>query len=519
MKRFTLWTLALLVSIVAFAQKPKEFLTDKLMKTLPVEQVMPTNQIKMAPASLKNKFKKRAAARRAASDYVGSYLWEYETASETSTDLKSLETTEGSARVTINAGTEENSLVISGMFPKDITASVEIDEGGEEEYIHIAGGQKAGTSSYGDYVIYGLFYYEGDEEYDAGWYYDDIYGFIGKGGVISFYPWIARVLTGGQYDGYALTPYWVEGSTFTPSEAPKAVEIPEGLVTGEYSFSATDNDDKAFAGSVKIGFDGTDVYIQGLSELLADAWVKGTLTDNIVTIAGNQYMGSYYGLADVWFQEEDATLTYDAANETFTANAPFYTYYIYNNQGLYDRFYKTIVLKKVVEMAAVPANPEITKLENTADWGWRVGFNVPNVDVEGNGLISSKLSYQFYTDIAGTVAPLTFTPATHTSLTESITIIPYGFTDDVDFFNDRIYLNDLVSTDWNKLGIKSIYTGGGETNETEIQWYEIDWATLGVNDVKVTKVNDGAVYNLSGQRVNKDFKGLVIKNGKKMVVK
>ena len=62
MKRFTLWTLALLVSIVAFAQKPKEFLTDKLRKTLPTEQVMSTNQIKMAPASLKNKFKKGAAA-------------------------------------------------------------------------------------------------------------------------------------------------------------------------------------------------------------------------------------------------------------------------------------------------------------------------------------------------------------------------------------------------------------------------------------------------------------------------
>ena len=516
MKRFTLWTLALLLSVTAFAQK-QVAQEGKMLPSLPVEQLMAPGQIKKAPASLQNKFKKRAAARRAglADDLVGTYLWEYKQADEWSTDLESLETTEGSAYVTVSAVTED-SLVISGMSPNDLGAKIEEDEDGE--YILIPGGQLGGTSSYGDYLIYGLFYYEGDEKYEAGWYYDDIYGNIERGGKISLYPWIIRVLTGGEYDGYSLTPYYVEGSTLTPGEAPKVVEIPEGLVAEEYSFSATDNKDQAFTGSVKIGIDGTDVYIQGLSGLLPDAWVKGTLTNNIVTIAGDQYLGNYNGLADFWFQKEDATLAYDAENATFTANAPFYTYYIYSGKGTYDRLYKTLVMKKVVEKAATPANPEITKLENT-QWGWRVVFNVPNVDVEGNGLISSKLSYQFYTDIAGTVAPLTFTPATHTALKENLTIIPYGFTDDNDIYENRIYLNDLVSADWNKLGIKSIYTGGGVTNETEIQWFEIDWASLGINEVKVTKVNGGAVYNLSGQRVNKDYKGMVIMNGRKFMNK
>ena len=517
MKRFTLWTLALLLSVTAFAQK-RVALEGKMLPSLPVEQLIAPGQIKQAPAALQNKFKKRAAARRAglADDYVGTYLWEYKQANDYSTDLESLETTEGSVYITISAGAEENTVILSGIFPNDLTATVEDDEDGE--YILIPGGQLGGTSSYGDYVIYGLFYYEGDEKYEAGWYYDDIYGSPERGGVISLYPWIIRVLKGGDYDGYFLTPYFVEGSTLTPAEAPKVVEIPEGLVAEEYSFSATDNKDQAFTGSVMIGIDGTDVYIQGLSELLPDAWVKGTLTNNIVTIAGDQYLGNYNGLADFWFQEVDATLTYDAENATFTANAPFYTYYIYSGKGTYDRLYKTLVMKKVVEKAATPANPEITKLESTK-WGWRVVFNVPNVDVEGNGLISSKLYYQLYTDIAGTVAPLTFTPATHTALTESITIIPYTFTDEYDIYNDRIYLNGLASTDWNKLGIKSIYTGGGATNETEIQWYEIDWVTLGISAVKSEKANDGVVYNLSGQRVAEGYKGLVIKNGKKYVVK
>jgi hypothetical protein len=47
-----------------------------------------------------------------------------------------------------------------------------------------------------------------------------------------------------------------------------------------------------------------------------------------------------------------------------------------------------------------------------------------------------------------------------------------------------------------------------------------DEQSVGVETVKVAdKTNNGAIYNLSGQRVNKSFKGLVIMNGKKFVIK
>lgn len=47
-----------------------------------------------------------------------------------------------------------------------------------------------------------------------------------------------------------------------------------------------------------------------------------------------------------------------------------------------------------------------------------------------------------------------------------------------------------------------------------------DEQSAGVETVKVAdKTNNGAIYNLSGQRVNKSFKGLVIMNGKKFVIK
>ena len=43
--------------------------------------------------------------------------------------------------------------------------------------------------------------------------------------------------------------------------------------------------------------------------------------------------------------------------------------------------------------------------------------------------------------------------------------------------------------------------------------------TSGVQTVKASAVQDGAIYNLAGQKVSESYKGVVIKNGKKMVTK
>lgn len=48
----------------------------------------------------------------------------------------------------------------------------------------------------------------------------------------------------------------------------------------------------------------------------------------------------------------------------------------------------------------------------------------------------------------------------------------------------------------------------------------IDAAATGIENVTVQKpVENGAIYNLSGMRVGKDYKGIVIINGKKYLNK
>jgi len=53
----------------------------------------------------------------------------------------------------------------------------------------------------------------------------------------------------------------------------------------------------------------------------------------------------------------------------------------------------------------------------------------------------------------------------------------------------------------------------------QLKYFGTDNPTTGISNVVVETVNNGAIYNLSGQKVSKAQKGLYIINGKKMVVK
>ena len=276
------------------------------------------------------------------------------------------------------------------------------------------------------------------------------------------------IIESGEADAISAYCYW-NSPTFTKEEpaGPEVVELPACIELKEYSLSGTDYSGNPYSSSAFIGIDGNDVYLQGYSSYIPEALIKGTKEDDTVTFPGGQFLGSYAGY-NSYFVEE-AVFTYDETNDTYTASGDVYA--LLDNRYI-DVWTTDPVLKGVVEKAATPANPAITALTNS-QYGYYISFNVPNVDTNVEGLASSKLFYEIFTDIEHEVNPLTFTPTTHTYLTEDLTIIPFGFSEQYDFYDTQIYLNELYSADWNKIGIKSIYEGGGETHETEIQWYTI----------------------------------------------
>lgn len=349
--------------------------------------------------------------------------------------------------------------------------------------------------------------------------------------------------------------YWYS-VTLTPGEAvePEAVEVPENLVVTEYKMSATsvgsssedDSDEsngdeegsietKAYSTHVMVGFDGNDVYIQGLSEWLPEAWVKGTLSGDgkTVTIPSGQYLGKYemelFGVSDYLFisaanseteEYEDIVFTYDTDAKTFSTAQDVL---VLNDVDDTYEWYNDITLTPVVEMAATPATPSVVLITTGGEYGASVQFEIPTVDVNGNEMLTSKLSYVIYVEKDGQAQKLTLEAGVYEELAEDMTEIPYTFTDEWDIYAGgyMIYLNqgaDEISS-WTKIGVQSIYTGGGERHESEIGWYEIEDEVYEDGIVGVKSQNSNVIYDMQGRRVSKPTHGLYIVNGKKVLVK
>ena len=144
---------------------------------------------------------------------------------------------------------------------------------------------------------------------------------------------------------------------------------------------------------------------------------------------------------------------------------------VYTSSLLKGDIYKVAVILKVFEQAATPATPNISQIyESTSPVAI---FAVPVLDVDGNPISSSKLSYQFFSDVEEEISPITFSPDDYSSLTEETTVFPYGFTDNTEIYRTHIYLKQADYKKWNKIGLQSIYTGGGVENKSEIYWLTI----------------------------------------------
>lgn len=70
----------------------------------------------------------------------------------------------------------------------------------------------------------------------------------------------------------------------------------------------------------------------------------------------------------------------------------------------------------------------------------------------------------------------------------------------------------------------TIYRDEASTKNQAVRYaratvFTADAPATGINNITAAKAQNGVRYNLAGQRVGKDFKGIVIENGKKMIVK
>ena len=131
----------------------------------------------------------------------------------------------------------------------------------------------------------------------------------------------------------------------------------------------------ANSNTIKVAFDGNDVYIQGMVFLCPDAWIMGTINKGVATFANGQYAGTY-GSSSIYACGSndgstvgDITFEYDDVAKTFTLT----NYYIENTSVDSFSFYfysYDIVISKAAEEIPAPTNVTAEPTATTADVAW-----------------------------------------------------------------------------------------------------------------------------------------------------
>ncbi len=331
-------------------------------------------------------------------------------------------------------------------------------------------------------------------------------------------------LEGGEYvyEGDVWLSFSAEPMSLT------AAQLPEGAEVETYALKHLDG-----AKSVEVAFVGDQVYFRTTD--LVDGWFVGTISGNKVIIENEQFLGysdyynvflylitgSTYEAYDEYYDwyylaasiEPNLVLDFDAEAKTLTAadgdalfiNASTETVY-------YAERYITPEFKPFVEVAAVPADPEILYWwDYDDDYEMaELDFNIPSTDVDGNLLNVSKLNTLFYVDDEVFI----FEPIEY-DIDDDLVEVPYGYSDGYGIGTSYVlfYFQPLKT-----VGLQTVYRGGDVENYSNIVVYDIDSGETEIvtgikeiNDGRVKAVAAEGYYDTAGRQVKAGAKGFVVK--------
>lgn len=259
---------------------------------------------------------------------------------------------------------------------------------------------------------------------------------------------------------------------------------------------------------VKVGFQNNDVYISGLFPGLTDACIKGSLSGNEITFSKWQFLGVsdaissllggqlkleeeigskklyLYGIDLGSFSINDVVFKFDQTTGVMTGNAMIVgASRVCIELALWGT--NNVVITPIADQAATPSVPEISSFM-FMDNDYCLSFMLPVIDEEGSGMLPDKLCYKILIGNGSQTSTIAFKPADYETLQTTKALIPYEFTDGKYFtsiFNyytakleKKVLLKDNLFTSLNKIGVQSVYYGGGTTNESEVAWFTIDEA-------------------------------------------
>lgn len=299
------------------------------------------------------------------------------------------------------------------------------------------------------------------------------------------------------------------------------VEVPADAEELTYAMKCSDGTGKG----VSVVFKDNDIYIKGIASAHPDSWVKGNIVGSTITIPSMQYLGLnetygyYFYLAgakrkEVYDPSDDVTyieyelvpnitMTLDEKSRTFKTDLSL-LYNAGNGMLSYDAAYDSPEFSPFNDVATTPVTPIIsTYMEYNEDAGYGgLIFTLPTEDVNGNWINPEKMKYIIYGDDKA----YEFTTDLYTGIEENMTEIPYSFTDDLDFtLQDGEHIVYLYEGGFSKMGVQSVYYGGGERTVSPIVYQTSD----GIK-VKTSVPVTTEFYDLQGRRLTNPTLGLTI---------
>ncbi|MBQ8051369.1 MAG: hypothetical protein IJ197_07320 [Bacteroidaceae bacterium] len=326
--------------------------------------------------------------------------------------------------------------------------------------------------------------------------------------------------------------YYLDFETVYEQVDANGVTPPDGMLAEQYALT-----NGIYGHLVKVGFDGQNVYMQGISEsYLPNSWMKGSFISDTKVYFPMQVAGFYsnyllyYAGTDIelvnknyggtyrhsWNPEDTGiTLDYDPETRSFACDRGIVVNNSTDTLDRYERFAKASI-RPWAEKAAKPANPCVYELNDTLNSRISLlSLCIPCLDVDGNYLNPQKLFYTIYVDDD---EPFLFYQDEYTGLPfDGVEELPYLFTNNRDIFPNS-YGMYLYQKGFDRIGIKSIYYGGDDRIATDI--FYTTPLSVGIEEVQSSKFKvQSELYDLSGRRVAKPTKGLYIKNGKKYLIR
>ncbi|MDE7096279.1 MAG: hypothetical protein K2O47_02165 [Muribaculaceae bacterium] len=308
------------------------------------------------------------------------------------------------------------------------------------------------------------------------------------------------------------------------------VEVPAGIEVSKNYWTSVGND---YGWQVNFAQDGDDIYFQGLSERMPEAWVKGTVERDgntaVISIPQDQYVGDFRGY-HIFIKcvematDKDGNIFYDDLMpsdyvyqlvwdlEKQTISAKDSSMVLLFNTSMKDAYFVNDLIDMKLHhqesFAGVPSNPYGLAFEDFMDdEGFSMfSFYLPGISTEGDCLLIEDLSYVIYID-----DEVWTLEAEDYDLEESLDEIPWNYNGYwiIKNYDSPLHRVPLFVEGITTLGVQTIYRYNDVETRSDIVSINLEEqdAVAGIEAGKVTEVK---YYDPAGREVRDPGAGIFI---------